>query len=320
MSSQCLWKCYGRQKLRWSLGEKSDGFRNRKSRAQSIISLAWAILSQNLVLKYWLVLSCCRVLMPLFARVNASQPDNWCSVFNKQREMLSHHSISWVFEGLREMGSPDRSVEHKTEVKAISSELLVRFDAKRVTLSRIVTANETWAHRFETETKRKSMEWHRLHSPGKKTQTFSVSGWGHDDCLLGPWRIDSCGCDAEKGDRSSPTSISGREQNSPSSEFGITIIQQKSCFSMTMQGRTQIWKIGTTSQNLVGQWNSIHLAAPIQHLQIHSYLEPEGYNPQYEVWDSGQCFPYSRNLITWAAKGVVSTRYTYLFLVGTRPW
>lgn len=35
MSSQCLWKCCGRQKLRLSLGEKSDGFRNRKSRARS---------------------------------------------------------------------------------------------------------------------------------------------------------------------------------------------------------------------------------------------------------------------------------------------
>jgi len=35
MSFQCLWKCYGRQTLCWSLGEKSDGFRNRKSRARS---------------------------------------------------------------------------------------------------------------------------------------------------------------------------------------------------------------------------------------------------------------------------------------------
>jgi len=41
------------------------------------------------------------------------------------------------------MGSPDLTVEHKTEVKAISSELLVRFEAKRDTLSQIVTADET---------------------------------------------------------------------------------------------------------------------------------------------------------------------------------
>jgi hypothetical protein len=99
--------------------------------------LARAVLSQTLVLK------CCSMLMPLFARINASQPDNWCSFFNQQREMLSHHSISWVFEGLHEMGSPDLTVELKTEVNAISSELPLRFEAKRDTLSQIVTADET---------------------------------------------------------------------------------------------------------------------------------------------------------------------------------
>lgn len=176
MSSQCLWKCYGRQKLRWSLGEKSDGFRNRE-RKTSINDFSRSghpvtdRSSQMLISSHMLP-----VLMPLFARVNASQPDNWRSVFNQQKEILSHHSISWVFEDLREMGSPELTVEHKTEVKAISSELLVRFDAKRGTLSRIVAADETWAHRFETETKGKSMEWISLLSPGKKIQTFSVSG------------------------------------------------------------------------------------------------------------------------------------------------
>jgi hypothetical protein len=114
--------------------------------------IAWAVLSQTLVLK------CYSVRMPLFARINASQPDNWCSVFNQQREKLLHHSISWVFEGLHEMGSTDITVEHKTEVKAISSELLVRFEAKRDTLSRIVIVDETWAHQFEPETKGKSLE------------------------------------------------------------------------------------------------------------------------------------------------------------------
>jgi hypothetical protein len=75
-------------------------------------------------------------------------------------------------------------------------------------------------------------------------------------------------------------------------------------------GRTQIWKIGKTSQTLIRQWSSIQLAAPIQHLQICSYLEPEGYIPRYEVWDSWQRVPHSKNLIKWAEKGMVSTRYT----------
>ena len=35
-------------------------------------------------------------------------------------------------------------------------------------MSRIVTGDETWAHHFEPETKRQSMEWHHPQSPRKK--------------------------------------------------------------------------------------------------------------------------------------------------------
>jgi len=46
------------------------------------------------------------------------------------------------------------TVEHKTKRKAVSSELLVRFEAEGETfLSQIVTANETRIHHFEPETK-----------------------------------------------------------------------------------------------------------------------------------------------------------------------
>jgi len=73
------------------------------------------------------------------------------------------------------MCSPDLTVENKTEVKSISSELLVRFEANPVILSRIVTSDEIWAHRFEPETKGKSLEWHRLQSPGKKIHSSSAN-------------------------------------------------------------------------------------------------------------------------------------------------
>jgi hypothetical protein len=46
------------------------------------------------------------------------------------------------------------AIEHKTDRKAISSELLARFEAEREAfLSRIITAGETWVHHFESETK-----------------------------------------------------------------------------------------------------------------------------------------------------------------------
>jgi len=45
----------------------------------------------------------------------------------------------------------------------------VCFDAEgEAFLSRIVTGDKTWAHHYELETKRQSMEWHHPHSPRKK--------------------------------------------------------------------------------------------------------------------------------------------------------
>ena len=35
-------------------------------------------------------------------------------------------------------------------------------------LCRIITGDETWAHRYELETKRQSVEWHHPQSPRKK--------------------------------------------------------------------------------------------------------------------------------------------------------
>jgi hypothetical protein len=61
-------------------------------------------------------------------------------------------------------------------------------------------------------------------------------------------------------------------------------------------GHTQVWKIGKTSRTLFGQWNTIHLAAPIQHLQICSYFKPEGYNSRTKFGPRGNV---SRTVRTW---------------------
>ena len=46
---------------------------------------------------------------------------------------------------------------------------MARFEAEGETfLPRIVTADETWVHYFESETKRQSKEWHRLPLPERK--------------------------------------------------------------------------------------------------------------------------------------------------------
>jgi hypothetical protein len=55
--------------------------------------------------------------------------------------------MRWVSESL--------TIKHKTDRKAISSELLARFEAKGgAFLPQIVTADETLVHYFEPETER----------------------------------------------------------------------------------------------------------------------------------------------------------------------
>ena len=54
------------------------------------------------------------------------------------------------------------TTEHRRLRKAICSELLEHFDAEgEAFLSRIITGDETWAHHYEPEMKRQSVEWHQ---------------------------------------------------------------------------------------------------------------------------------------------------------------
>ena len=91
----------------------------------------------------------------------------------------------WVPESL--------TTEHRCQRKAICSELLELFDAEKETfLPRIVTGDETWAHHYEPETKRQSVEGHHLQSPRKKKfKTTPSSGkvmitvfWDIDGIIL----------------------------------------------------------------------------------------------------------------------------------------
>ena len=61
------------------------------------------------------------------------------------------------------------TVKRKTKRRTISSTLLVCFQAQGETFpSWIVTADESWFHHFELETKRQSAEWRYRQSPQKK--------------------------------------------------------------------------------------------------------------------------------------------------------
>jgi len=57
------------------------------------------------------------------------------------------------------------TTEHRYQRKAICSELFGHFEAEeKAFLSRIVTGDKIWAHHYELETKRQSMEWHHPQS------------------------------------------------------------------------------------------------------------------------------------------------------------
>jgi hypothetical protein len=45
------------------------------------------------------------MLMPWFVRIDASQLDNWHSVFQSVKEVLVPSFEIWTFEGVRKMGS-----------------------------------------------------------------------------------------------------------------------------------------------------------------------------------------------------------------------
>ena len=71
------------------------------------------------------------------------------------------------------------TTKHRRQRKAICSELLECFDAE-------VEAFLSWAHHYELEMKRESLEWHHPQSPSKKeVQGNSFCRKGHDHQLSG---------------------------------------------------------------------------------------------------------------------------------------
>lgn len=97
-----------------------------------MIFLALAALSQLLILK------CCSVMVPSFARPGAARPDSWTSVFQSANEVLS-----WIYERVCAMGSLKARSRIQNREERYFSEFLARFEAGEETLSRITAANET---------------------------------------------------------------------------------------------------------------------------------------------------------------------------------
>ena len=83
-------KCCGTRKHGWSPGEKSGGFWDMKKHS-CMVRLAEAVLSQPLLPQ------CCSVTMPSFVRIDASQLDNWRSVFQSANEVLTLRTLRPIY-------------------------------------------------------------------------------------------------------------------------------------------------------------------------------------------------------------------------------
>jgi len=145
--------------------------------------------------------TCCSTQMALFMRIGASQFGNWPYSFQSAMvavaiiDALGYSTVCarWVPRSL--------TTEHRRQRKAICSELLECFDAEGggCFLSRIVTGDKTWAHHYELEMKRQSLEWHHPQSPRKKK--FKTTPSAGKVMITIFWDIDgsdSGGCDGQR--------------------------------------------------------------------------------------------------------------------------
>jgi len=117
-----------------------------------------------------------------------------------------------------------------------------------------------------------------------KIQIISVSGQGHNHCLLGLWRSDSCGWDAERQDNQLRRPHRDADRTQVASQAGSVSKQSKikSCFNIKMQGRLNI--LETIKRMFL---DSVTLSTPrpvSSTLRFPPIRSPEGCNPRCEVW------------------------------------
>ena len=108
---------------------------------------------------------------------------------------ISKGSVSHIILGLGRSRVYARRVPRSATVEKINFfRADGTFEAEGETfLSRIVTADETWVHYFESETKRQSKEWHRFPLPERKkfkTLRQRARSWS---LSYGTVKINSCG-------------------------------------------------------------------------------------------------------------------------------
>jgi hypothetical protein len=92
-----------------------------------------------------------------------------------------------------------------------------------------------------------------------------------------------CGCHAEWETINSNMYTRNQSSGSVSNEFGITRIQQKSCFSMMLQGRIQVWQLGKPHYKIwLDSVNPSTLHPRSSNFWFPPIWSPDGCNPWYK--------------------------------------
>ena len=205
------------------------------------------------------------------------------------------------------------TVKRKTKRKAISSTLLVCFQAQGETYpSWIVTADETWFCHFELETKRQSAGMVLLSvSPEERIQTFFISGQGHDHCLLSLCRTFSFGSNAEMADRKlwcicqyAWRTWKVFQMSMASQDSNKTLLQHDSA-----KAAYKCEDLGSHYKICLGGITPSTLQPRPSTFRFPPMWNPEGCILQYEVWDWWQCDLHSENLT--ARQGMILTKHTH---------
>ena len=205
------------------------------------------------------------------------------------------------------------AVKHKTDREAISSELLACFEAEGETfVSWIVTADETWVHHFELETKRQSIEWYHPQSLWKKKFKNLSMGrvmitvfWDCEGVILVDTMLRGMTFNSDAYFRMQ-TELSICLNNFYSQEANRNLAsawQYKAAHKFVEVGsHHKIWADSVTPSTLLPQSSSLRFT--------HIYSS-ESFSPQYKVWDQGWCDFHSENLAMWTGQGMISKRHTH---------
>ena len=173
---------------------------------------------------------------------------------NQHRKCSSHHSRSWIFQCVLEMGFSQPHIQTQQWQKG---HFLSIGSFRSWGRALFTPSCYSWWHLGPscwTGDQKQSMGWHHPQSVSLegKIRNLSFSEQGYNHCLLGVWISDLYRCNAKRGEYHL-WCLHHDADRSQESFRTSSASQDKSSFRMTLQDNTHVWRLRKLLQNLVGQ-------------------------------------------------------------------